>query len=158
MVHPKPVKKSFEVLNAKTSKPILSFLEEHYGYTKKFPYALILTAKEKLYCVDREVFELPVERLRVNSFGLYFGEWRKEELRFSIEGSQIVGPDCTKNIIDLDEEQVKQWMFGEDIPRVDTMKGEGYVLIRSGNDFLGCGRLVDDRLMNFVPKNRRVRL
>jgi len=154
----KPIRsKNFEVLNARTRRPVMNFLKEHYGFTGKLDYALILTVKSKLYAVSRTVFDMPVEQLKVNSFGVYFGEWKDDQLRLSIEGSQMIGKECSKNIIELTGDEVQLWMQGKPVPRTPVMNGQGAVLIVSGKDYLGGGKIGEDTLHNYVPKNRRIR-
>lgn len=149
--------KHYQALNNRTLKPILNFLKEHFGFSKKLDYVFLLSSKSRLYAASRELFDLPVEKLKINSFGVYFGEWRNEEVRLSIEGSQIIGPHCTKNVLELTVEQRDIWMAGLDMPKGD-FSGYGFMLIKCGDDFLGCARLTDETLLNYVPKNRRKRL
>ena len=128
-------RKKITFLTTKTMRPLLGYLKEHYGYEGKFEFALVITAKSKVYAVTKEVFDLPVETLRVNSFGVYIGEWRHEEFRLSIEGSQLIGPECTKNVVTLNKDQLKQWMAGEPLPLADNISGEGFVILKFGDDF-----------------------
>ena len=151
----KPV---FQALNNREAKPILAYLTEHFGFEGTLDYAFILTAKNKLYAASKEIFNLAVEELRVSSFGVYFGEWRDDQLRPSIEGSQIIGPKCTKNVIDLTIDQRNQWMNGEQINRTEQMiETHGVVILRCEDDYLGSGKISTELIYNYVPKNRRVR-
>ncbi len=84
--------------------------------------------------------------------GLYFGTIERDGLRLSIEGSFIVGKAAGKNVIELDEENFKRWMRGEDI----EASVEGYWIVKCGSYFAGCGRGNGKILRNFVPKDRRV--
>ena len=45
-------------------------------------------------------------------------------------------------------------MAGDDF-EMDT-KLYGFVIIKNRDDFLGCGRVVDSKLLNYVQKERRV--
>jgi len=92
-------------------------------------------------------------KLRINSLGLYFGKIEKDGLRLSIEGSQLIGNKSKKNVIKLDDNQVKEWMAGEVLEIKDY---KGFVIIKHKNDFLGCGKAKEDRILNFVPKTRRL--
>ena len=35
-------------------------------------------------------------------------------------------------------------------------EGKDYVILKSGEDFIGCGRISKGKIFNFVPKNRRI--
>ena len=84
--------------------------------------------------------------------GIYFGTIEKDGLRLSIEGSFIVGKIAKKNVIELDAENFRRWMRGEDV----EAGVEGYYIVKCGNYFAGCGKGNGRILRNFVPKDRRI--
>lgn len=95
-------------------------------------------------------------KLRRVSQGIYFGTIERDGLRLSIEGSFLVGPRARKNVVEVGREEAEEWMGGSDLV-LDELKGTGrYVIIKSGPYFLGCGKVKENRIINFVPKNRRV--
>ena len=116
-------------------------------------YAVYINQKDKIYIITRNVCGLDLSRLRINSVGLYFGKLKNNELRLSIEGSQLVGETAKKNILELDNKQSELWMQGQDV-EIDT-SFRGYVIIKHNKDFLGCGK-ISDKLHNYVPKERRI--
>ncbi len=146
--------KQIHFLTTKELKPILSLLKEQWGFSEKIEHAFILTDKERIFIVNREIGEIDFSKLRINSIGLYFGEYRNNELRLSIEGSQIVGTKATKNVVELNNDELKQWLRGEDLEKESD--ATGFVIIKHGNDYLGCGKIKESRLLNFVPKARRL--
>ena len=85
---------------------------------------------------------------------MYFCELDNHGIRLSIEGSQIVGPEANNNIAEIDEQQTKQWLKGEDL----EFKGNfsGFVIIKHNNDFLGSGKYKDGKILNYVSKARRI--
>ena len=146
--------KPFSFLTTKELKPILALLKEQWGYEEKLEYAFVLTDKERIYIVNRSIDALDLTKLRINSVGLYFAEFRNNELRLSIEGSQIIGPKATKNVVELDNAELKQWLRGEDLEKQNG--AQGFVIIKHGNDYLGCGKCKEGKILNFVPKARRL--
>ncbi len=144
-----------EVLTKKDLKPINDYLKTHFGVQLENGFAYLLSTKNNLYMVTRQLQDVDIKRLRISSIGLYIGEWRKEELRFSIEGSQLLGHKASKSIIDLSSEEVGQWMRGQPLNKITNETG--YVLVRHNKDYLGCGRVKDGSLLNFVPKTRWVK-
>ena len=145
--------KNFQIFNTRDVKQLLSVLKVQFSYEDKLDYVFLLTPKDRLYAVDRDVFDFELNRLRIDTLGLYFGTYIDNKLRLSIEGSQIIGPKCNKNILELDAEEMKQWMKGIDI---DKNNAEGLYLIKHEEDFLGTGKIVKGKLYNYVPKTRRV--
>lgn len=139
------------------SKEVKAFtkqLEEQYG---KAPPDLkqhaLVKGKEKIYLVSRDVEKLALDQVNINNLGLYIAEIKKE-LRLSIEGAQYAGPHATKNVCDIDKEQLKEWLKGEDIPIDGTY--EGFVILKHGDDYVGSGKFKEGKIANFVPKARRL--
>jgi NOL1/NOP2/fmu family ribosome biogenesis protein len=93
-------------------------------------------------------------KLKIVSQGIYFGTLERDGLRLSIEGSFIVGRVAKKNVIEISREDAEKWMRGESIET--DFSGKGYVILKYRSYFLGCGKLVGKRIINFVPKKRRI--
>ncbi len=134
----------------------MGFLEKQFGYTKKLDYAFLINNKNKIYLINKGIADISLENLRINSLGLYFGEMNDSEIRLSIEGSQLIGNQCTKNILELNEAEAKDWLKGIDLEKESDNRA--YLLLKYNNDFLGCGKSINNRLLNFVPKNRRLKV
>ena len=104
---------------------------------------------------NNEIYDLkrtlPIERV-----GVYFGKFVNEDFRLSIEGSQILQDQINKNIFELNEEQVETWMSGSEL-NVET-GFNGFLVMKYGGDFLGCGKASALKIGNFIPKNRRLKL
>ena len=58
---------------------------------------------------------------------MYIAEWREHEVRLSIEGSQLVGPFCSKNVLEVDTKTAREWLKGVDIDYNGEL--EGFVII-----------------------------
>jgi len=65
-----------------------------------------------------------------------------------------IGPNATKNVVQIDSLQVKQWFNGEDLEINEDY--DGFVIIKHNNDFLGTGKYKDGKVLNYVGKGRRV--
>ena len=113
-----------------------------------------MNSKNRIFILSRDISKLDTGELRINSLGMYFGELNKGVVRLSIEGSQIIGKQAMKNVLELDEGQATKWMWGEDF-ELDTDLS-GFVIIKNNSDFLGCGKVSGRKLYNYVPKERRV--
>ncbi len=142
-----------KVLNAKELKQITRLLGQQFGFKEKLEHVVMLSGKDRLYIANREVFSLDFKKLNVSSVGMYFGEMKNDELRLSIEGIQLVGPKATKGVVEIDS--YAGWMKGEDVPYAGNEKG--FVIIRYKDDFLGCGKVKEGKILNFVGKVRRVK-
>jgi len=144
------------ILNKKEIKRILELIKEQWGVKLSLDVVFLKSNKEKLYIAGKEVFTIDLKKLRVNSLGLYFGELRESTLRLSIEGSQIVGPKATKNVIELTDEELKTWLKGGNIVLRTGNSYSNFVIIEHKNDFFGCGKYSNGKLLNYFPKVRRI--
>ena len=141
------------ILNKKKIKEILALIKKQWGTDFKTELVFLMNTQNKIFLVNREVFNLNLEKLRINSIGLYFGELKNNELRLSIEGSQLIGNNAKQNIVELNEKQAMQWLKGQDIDIKGNYKG--FVIIKHKNDFLGTGKYKHGKVLNFVSKARR---
>ncbi|MDD5254189.1 MAG: hypothetical protein PHG05_03770 [Candidatus Nanoarchaeia archaeon] len=142
-------------LDSKEKKQLLMRISKQYGINElKLDYIFLKDQKGKIYLISNKLREFDRERLNIVSYGLYFAR-EESELRLSIEGSQLIGKNATKNIIELNEKQIKQWMQGLDID-IDS-DCDGFVLIKHNKDFYGCGKYKDNKILNFISKDRRIK-
>jgi len=146
---------NMKILNKKEIKNILSALEKQFNSKAELDYAFLMNERDKIYLANKEIFDFNIDKLRISSFGFYFAQFRDNEIRLSIEGSQLIGPSSTKNIVELNDKEAREWLKGYDLDK--TTDNQSFVLIKNNNDFLGCGKQIKDRIMNYVPKNRRIR-
>src|SRR3989344_962301 len=102
-------------LNNKQVKSIRAFLKEQYGFSEELDYQFLLSNKDNLYAINKDIEKIDLSDARVNSLGLYIGELRQGQLRMSMEGAQLIGPHAKKNILDIDQDQLRLWMKGEDV-------------------------------------------
>ena len=93
---------------------------------------------------------LPVERV-----GIYFGKEVNDKIRLSIEGTQLLSSQITKNIFELNEQQAEEWMLGRELQIITEKKD--FLVIKYKNHFLGTGKASELKISNFIPKNRRLK-
>ncbi len=145
-------KKKF--FSRKEVKELLGKMKEQWGFEEDLEYIFMASNKDRLYIANREVFDVSLDKLRVNSIGIYFGELQKGELRLSVEGSQIIGKKAGRNVAELNESQLKAWFKGNDIDVEGNYSG--FVLIKHGDDFIGTGKFKEGKILNYLPKTRRL--
>ncbi len=148
------------VLSEKRKREIEELIKKNYGADIKFEDILIKTSKNKLWLVSRDLKRIKLN-FRFNSIGLYFGKLkRNNKIKLSIEGCQIIGPKATRNIVVLDEEEAKKFLEGLNVKPKEKIDCEvnNFVLVKFGEDFIGCGILREDYVENLLPKTRRIYL
>ncbi len=172
--------KNLKILNSKQLKPIKQLLKQQFDADFDFsPYATLISPKDKIYIAQKDIFtnsNLDLDKLRINSIGMYFAHLKNNELRLSIEGSQLVGPIAKKNIIEINKEELNQWIQGIDLdahhPNPPTthpslpnktnqnnkLTNNTFIIIKHNKDYIGCGKLKQNKILNFVPKTRRIKV
>lgn len=143
------------ILTSAERKDFVARLKDIFGVVN-IPSLLLETGKDKIRAFSGD---MPREELlelagitRIEIVGLYIAR-REFGVRLGFDATQIFS-DEIKNAIELDGEDAERWMQGYGL----SLEGEpGLYVIKSGDDFLGCGYCDGKNLQNFVPKERRVR-
>ena len=145
-------------LNTREVKEIKKKIDEQWGCDFKPDYFWFRSTSGKLYVVSRDAAKIDFSKLRIDSIGMYFARESDDGLRLSIEGSQAIGKIAKKNVLEIDEYEIKEWLAGQELSTIDMdLTGlSGYVIIKYKNDFFGCGKVTQNSILNFVPKVRRV--
>ena len=139
-------------------KKLTQKLNEQFGINE-IPGKVFIRGEGKifLYTGGYEVHE--IEKLSNLTFieraGTYFAKEVEGEYRLSIEGSQIFKDQISKNIVELNEGQMKEWMMGREV-LIETGLN-GFVIIKYLNDFLGTAKASKEKITNFIPKSRRLK-
>ena len=98
--------------------------------------------EERFFCVDY-------------FFGC-FVFFRKEmkQLRLGFDGAILFKNQVVKNVFEISDEQLAKWMLGYNL---DVSLDRGMWIVKHGHDVFGCGLSDSKHLINFVPKERRIR-
>jgi NOL1/NOP2/fmu family ribosome biogenesis protein len=150
------------ILNSKALRDVLGQLREQYGYAGTPDLVFMLNEKkEKLFVFTKDLALLGTDGLRIDTMGMYVGAYYKGKMRLSIEGSQLFGPHCTKNVVEITHAQLQRWMRGEhlplsEIPSAASADRDAFVIVRCGQDYAGSAKIHGDELRNYVPKTRYV--
>lgn len=146
-----------EPLTQQQVEALTTLIRTQFGFTGELPYSFFRSGQDKIWIRRKHDVSINLAEFHVVRCGIYFCRTDfSNKVRFSIEGSQIVGPKASKRILALDNSNVKQWMAGRDL-RLAEDHENGFYLIRRKEDFLGCGKVVDNKkVWNYVPKARRI--
>lgn len=104
----------------------------------------------------------------IEGVGLYLGKVSidrsgKKEARLSLDALHYFQNQITRNILEINEEQAKDWFLGKTIQLTEEQREKykeyrNFVAVKFGEDLVGTGRVAENgTLMNFLPKERRIR-
>ncbi|MDV3103617.1 methyltransferase RsmF C-terminal domain-like protein [Thermococcus waiotapuensis] len=134
----------------KDTELVKKLLVENYGYAPELIY--------KIGGNNRKVYAYkPCELVsNIGWKGLYFGKIERDGIRLTIEGSFLVGPKATKNVVELDDGRARRYLAGESV----EIGGElyGWVIVKWRSYFLGSAKAKGGKLIGYVPGERRLRL
>ena len=151
---------TLKILNQKEKQGIEEKLNKQFGI-KKISEKIIMKGKEKLFLFSGSFTNEEIKKLEelvvIEKVGVYFAkiDERTNDLRLSIEGSQILKNQIKKNVFEISEELVEQWMKGQEL-NIKTGK-KGFIVIKYKDDFLGTGKASEEKISNFIPKIRRLK-
>jgi len=145
---------NLKVLDRKNKKILLELLKKQFGFSDKLDYTFLINAKNKVFIVNKDVAVIDLSKMRINSIGLYIAEFRNNEVRLSIEGSQLVGTKATKNVVLLNDQEAREWLKGNALEK--DVGVNGFVIMKHGEDYLGSGKVKEKGILNFIPKIRRL--
>ena len=149
-----------KILNKNQKQELLTKLGEQFGI-KEIPGQIVMKGKEKLFLFSGSFTNREIRKLEgltiIERIGIYFAkiDENSNSLRLSIEGVQILKDQINKNIFEIPEELVENWMKGQEL-NIKTGK-RGFLIMKYKNDFLGTGKASEEKIGNFIPKNRRLR-
>jgi len=146
-----------KILNSSERKKILNKLNEQFGI-KNLPYKILQFVKEKLRIysgnINNNQLKILDKVLHIETIGLYFGKLDDSEIRLTIDGVKLLKNEISKNIVELDNSQFREWMGGL---MISLFSEPGYKIIKFKEDFLGCGKSNGKMILNSIPKERRIR-
>lgn len=149
-----------KILNNREARKVLKEIEEHWACKLGEileTHSLIISKKKKIYLIHRDFHSLPLD-MHINSIGSYVANVRDAKLRLTIEGSELVGPKASKNVVEINDEEAQDWIRGKNL--IGERDVSGFVIVKyvhkHGIDFMGCGHYKNDIVTNFVPKTRRI--
>lgn len=145
-----------KIMNRRHIKSLIKSLENQYSLNNlDLDYIFILNSEDKIHIVDKKLAALDLENIRVNSVGLYFCTMQDSKVRLSIEGSQIIGPSAKSNVLVLSKDEIKNWIGGNDLDKECSSKE--FMIIKYDKDFYGSGKCKNGKVLNYIPKSRRIK-
>jgi len=149
-----------KILSRKETAEIEERIQDVYGTEDCLKeFVVLITGKEdKIWLASRKIFELNLEALRIDSIGLYFGRVDCGRLRLSVEGAGIVGPKAKKNIAEIDENAIWDFLRGFNVAPSKLIEAEErcYVLVKHKDCFISVAKLENGMLISVLPKSRKI--
>ena len=152
------MKNNIIILNSKDKKQIRKILEKEYN-VKEIPNKIYfcISSKDNVYITNKELFDPDHFLLRVSSFGMLFGTFINEEFYLSIEGSQMISKQISKNVYELNEEEKKLWIKGFNLENIADEYNNKILILKYNNDFFGSAKVKKGIIKNNFLKSRIIK-
>lgn len=132
---------------------LYSYFEEQFGITN---------IDGMLYQRDKELWLFPdnikplINKIRFSRLGIKiseeFGNIRKGGFKTQHEFVTAFANNATKNIIELNAPQAREYYQGKDIRGIETNGASGEVLVSYRGQIVGLGKALNNRLKNNLPR------
>ena len=144
-------------LTKRELRRINDLIERAYGARLDEDHHYFMRGRD-LYRISRDLERIDIDAVKEVFAGLYLCEVLDETVRFSIEGSQIIGRHATQRIVMLETDEWHRWLERNPIEheRFETAE-PGFTLVQNERgDFFGSGLIKDGVLRSWIPKGRAV--
>ena len=144
-------------INSPEKRKIVACLNEQFGINE-LPYLLIESGKEKIRgfsgSLSREEISELSRIVPIESIGIYL--LKKEfDWRLSLDATTILKNQISKNTIEITDKQLEEWIRGFDLDIKYNDKCT--IVIKHGNDLIGCGKSNNQKIFNYLPQERRIK-
>lgn len=145
-------------LNSREIKELTIELEELYGINNLNNYQLIETGKRKIRAfsgslLKEEMLKL-AQSIRIEIIGMYMISKKDDQARINFDALQILKNQITKNIIEINKEQLEKWIRGYDL---EIRAQRGTIVLKFEEDLVGVGKSNGERIFNYTPKERKIK-
>ncbi len=148
---------NIKFLSSGEKKKLFQELDGLFGIGK-LDYIFIETGKEKIRAFSGDLTKDEIillnDAVRIELVGMYFARKEPFSLRLGFDATQLLSDKIKEGFIELNEDDFKLWMGGN-VLKMDA--DDGLYAVKYGNDFLGCGYVKDEKMYNYVPKERQLR-
>ena len=147
-----------KILSEQEKRKIENQLHAQFGI-KELPGKIVMRGEERLFFFTGEIDEDGIRKLEqsapIEKVGVYFAKLINEEIKLTIEGTQLLKEQITKGIFQINDSQAEEWMMGRELNLKSGLRG--FVVMKNNDDYLGCGKASQEKITNFIPKSRRLK-
>ncbi|MDY6764094.1 MAG: hypothetical protein SV377_00130 [Halobacteria archaeon] len=148
--------KEFTPVDDETRDEVVGFWEEKFGVDPDVfeSYDFYKKGKRRVWITSSEF----PDGYEYEAMGLPFLRVRQEHPKPTTNALQLFGEHATKNIIELNAEDARDFVSGETVEKEFDVEDLGYVIVEYDGEVLGCGLYFPGELRSQIPKGRQVEL
>lgn len=142
-------------------------MAEPYGI-EELPYLFLQTSRKlRIFSGILSKNELLkwLYNIRIDNIGLYFASVDDSGIRFNLDAVHLLAEQIKGNVLEISDEQSEKWFHGSGIELDEDNKKEiekqavkeGFIILKNNGDFIGIGKLTKTLILNYLPKERRIK-
>jgi len=139
------------LMNSKDLKKLKQMMLDEFGNVIEGVF--YEGSKGRVYLCTEQSRLVDLQRVNAEGIGVYIGRINPDGYRPSIEGAQLI--KAKKNVFEISEEQLWDWIRGYNISLINDYNG--YCIITHQGDVLGAGKASNGTILNFTPRERRIK-
>ena len=133
--------------------------KESDGVTKSLFDTLELRLPDSsgIWVREKEIWLFPnslenmLGEIRFSRMGIKLAERHKKGYRWQHEAVIALATGQEKHTVSLEINDAREWYMGRDV-RPDNLSGTGEVIVKYGDDIIGIGKWVGNRIKNGLPR------
>ena len=133
------------------------FMESYGVRINTKDYEFFITSKEKIWVTTKKAKNIIRELPNPVYAGLMIGKLKSSrKIKLSVEGSQLIGNEANKNIIEI--KNCIDYIFGKNpiIVKKISVENHSFPIVKCDNYYLGSAGYVDEnKVINLFPTGRR---
>lgn len=147
-----------KIFSQSEKQRILNKLNEQFGINE-LSGTITMLGSERIFLFQGDFTEKQIQKLSntipIERTGFYFAKEQNDAIRLSLDAAHLLKEQITKNIFELNQEQAEQWLHGNELNIETNLRG--FIILKYKEDLIGTGRASENKITNFIPKNRRLR-
>ncbi|MCG9679006.1 16S rRNA (cytosine(1407)-C(5))-methyltransferase RsmF [Vibrio sp. Isolate24] len=139
----------FEKASKKVQQDISKQLNESLGI--KLPQDAAVWLRDNDVWLFPNALEPMIGEFRFSRMGIKIAESHKKGYRWQHQVAMALASGNEANSIILSVDEAREWFMGRDV-RPQNQSGKGEVIVKLGNDVIGLGKWVGNRVKNGLPR------
>ncbi|MGB9598716.1 MAG: NIP7 pre-PUA domain-containing protein [Minisyncoccales bacterium] len=135
-------------------------LQEQYRVDFSLQSFSLFSIGNKIFLFSKDIEKIKEEILKIKifSFGLFFGQFKKNKILLSLEGAQMVGKKAKKNVVLLNENSLRNFLLGFNVLDAKEFRCEpdAFLLLKYRGEIVGLGQKKKNYIENLTLKTKRL--
>ncbi|HOK22753.1 MAG TPA: hypothetical protein PKU94_03420 [Candidatus Hydrothermia bacterium] len=131
----------------------LNYISQRFGIPQGVFEGFELVEKGDIWIMSKEAARFHIKRY--SRKGIRLIRVFRDGYKLTTAGIQIFGKYATRNVLEINEKQLEDFLKGKNLLVANNAVQNGQVIVKSGTDYLGSALYNNGNVKNQLPKGRR---